>query len=260
MIMAASREFVEESLGVVNTCIDKQLNTLHIVHSLLKTGMFWRRIVLQVRHVQRPNRFHATYLLPIEWDPDIPRRFLDTRTRLEYIINLAQEWEHCFPKHLIDENDHIGPVTVHSDGCITCHRTCDAPSILNSPWSRDGPTTSVATFDDKRDAEQLVRWVNLRDRLTRATMTPHSCVHIEYDRVWGLIQRVHVDQAALEKDHVRWWTTTELDEVISGRGQLGMDRFRPYFLPVLQTMLNVIGEHVKRRGAFPGDECTDCEP
>tara|TARA_B110001450_G_scaffold87075_1_gene82936 strand:+ start:20740 stop:21048 length:309 start_codon:yes stop_codon:yes gene_type:complete len=60
------------------------------------------------------------------------------------------------------------------------------------------------------------------------------------DERWRLLQQVHVNADYLEKDQVRWWSINELGDVISAKGQLGADRFRPYFLPVLQTALNLV--------------------
>ena len=65
------------------------------------------------------------------------------------------------------------------------------------------------------------------------------------DATWNLLQDVHVLKDHLEKDQVRWWSENELRQVMEQRGTLGSDRFRPYFMPVLQTIL---AEFAKERG------------
>jgi hypothetical protein len=94
-------------------------------------------------------------------------------------------------------------------------------------------------------------------------------VSVEYDGRWRLLQHVDVNVDHLEKDQVRWWSIDELDAVIVGQGQFGVDRFRPYFLPVLQTALTLVRTRMETidwaeggvsQGEDQGDVCTECEP
>jgi hypothetical protein len=65
-----------------------------------------------------------------------------------------------------------------------------------------------------------------------------------------LLQCVNVNLDHLEKDHIRWWNVPLLHAVMQGRGVCDKERFRPYFMPVLQTLLDLIAkEHVASKSA-----------
>ena len=239
--MSAAREFVEESMGCVNLCpSDRKYDRIRDVIDTLDARKYWKRIVLRIDTERRVERYHTTFLVPIPWCDEIPQRFFDTRMEVEQIDRLVQEWNYSRPLNLGDLGEVIGRVEI-TDMCITVEKCIEtSPCILRRPWKRQGEVLR-ATFDDPTDMQQIQRWSELRDRVTRAVQRcTHPCVTPEYDEVWRQIQQVRVNSDYLEKDQVRWWSVNDLDAVIDGQGQLGAERFRPYFLPVLQTVLNLV--------------------
>lgn len=58
----------------------------------------------------------------------------------------------------------------------------------------------------------------------------------------------------MEKDQVRWWTLDELDAVYLSHGYHAGERFRPFFLPVLQLILEEL------RSCESSTVCCACSP
>ena len=236
----ALREFTEESMGVVADDIA----------AALAEKRFWFRIVLNITTDRRVERYHTTYVVVVAWDPDLPKRFERKRLQVEHIDRTAQEWRHARPPLL---GSHVvGPVRKSGAQTTVWRTALQSPCILCSPWmpDPDDPTLVKAVVED----DGLGEWDTMRARLERC-MLDHPAVRAERDDHWGLLQDVTIVKDHLEKDQVRWWTSEELEEVLNGRGQLGQDRFRPYFLPVLQLLLRNLatcrGERA-RCGPSPG--------
>jgi len=227
VVQSASREFVEESMAI--TCMTNDADTTCTpqcaVESQLLNGQFWKRIVLRIDNDRRIPRYHCTYVLPVAWNNNIPERFQHIRAIIEHIDRLTQEWKYTRPACLGRTCIHVGALTHHEDG--SAHVEVAVGGELRE---YDIPTRSV---------NDLTTWFAMRDRLDRALIA-HPCVHVTRDARWGHVQDVTIHRDHLEKDQVRWWSVTDLREVLLQYGQLGPDRFRPYFLPVLQTILTQV--------------------
>lgn len=223
----AWREFNEESLAI---CAPTQ--------GVADLDDHWIRIVLRVLHERRGERYHCTYALPVPYDPEVPTKFQRLRQSIEHVDRLVQEWNHARPVG-IPEFDDIGDV--HEDiasGVVAVTRWSSRSSPLSWPWQRyEGKY--VARFCDICACRQWLHWKKLRERVARAvSMTRHDAIVLEFDEHEHHIQRVSILKDFMEKDQVRWWTAAELRDVLKHRGTLNGERFRPYFLPVLQTLLD----------------------
>jgi hypothetical protein len=215
----AAREFVEESLGVT---ID---DTKCALQDRLRDGRYWIRTVLQIHNERHAERYHCTYLIPVPLDASLPSRFLRIRNQLEHIDQIAQEVRYL-RSTISFGTDSIGSVTWNDDGTVTCVHIGDTGA----------PATTTVAEDLVNDVR---RWSDARDRLTRA-VTKETHASVTVIREWGFVQDVVVNTDYLEKDQVRWWSVAELDGVIAGQGRYETHRFRPYFLPVLQTVLHSV--------------------
>ena len=229
LIHAAIREFQEESMDIV-------VNEEDLLKALEREE-YYIRIVLKISSDRRPERYHVTYVVFVEWDAELPSKFQVTRSHAEYVERLCQEWKHIRPSFLGEPGDEVGPVQEKGDGSyVVLKNVHNSPCILQSPWVYDDNKKFIrAEVCDDR-CKKLLHWNNVRDRLKRAT-TRHKCLHFHHDGTWGLVQDVHISKDFLEKDQVRWWSVAQLTQVLDNRGQFGAERFRPYFLPVLQTLL-----------------------
>jgi hypothetical protein len=260
--MSAAREFVEESMGCVRLCPrNRPYDRVRDVIQCLERLNYWKRIVLRIDTYRHIERYHTTFLVPVVWSEEIPQRFFETRMEVEQIDRLLQEWNYTRPFNLGEMGEVIGPIevtenAVHVQKCLNT-----SPCILRRPWKRDVDVLR-ATFTDPTDIQDIVRWDQIRVRLTRAVQRcEHSSVSVEYDERWRLVQRVNVNADHLEKDQVRWWSIDDLNAVIVGQGQLGVERFRPYFLPVLQTALTLMRDRMEmvEWTTSSEDVCNECE-
>ena len=237
----AVREFCEESLGVLQDDVaDAVARDAH-----------WIRIVLRIRNERRSaaERYHATYVVPVAWDAHAPERFLKTRLALEHVDRAAQEWRYARPAAL-GEEDFVGDVTPRADGAA--HVSDVAPRT----WARMVVQGGGCVAGEA--ARGVLEWQRLRDRVER-TLVAHPGVTTRRC-ARGLLQSVHLNRDYMEKDQVRWWTVPELRQVLSAHGHLGHDRFRPYFLPVLQTLLQELAAAPPPLTRFPQDAPPRCAP
>jgi hypothetical protein len=228
---AAIREFCEESMAIVIEEAD--------LRRAIEAREYYIRIVLRITGDRTPDRYHVTYVVFVDWDPDLSSRFQTTRSHVEYVERLAQEWRHIRPSFLGEQGEEVGPVREKGDGGYVVWKSVhNVPCILQPPWMYDSERTDRvrAEIYDER-CRRLGQWSNVRERIKRATSIEHRSIHCSYDSTWGLVQDVHVSRDFLEKDQIRWWNVAQLEQVLEGRGNLGAERFRPYFLPVLQTLL-----------------------
>lgn len=228
------REFIEESLGI--------LPGIDLNYLLSKN--YWIRIVLRITSERQTERYHSTYVAETTYDESLPARFLQLRLQLESIERLLQEWAYTRPIVLGDDSD-VGPVTLLDEVESETSRllvqrrvpvAVEEGAVLASPWSRLDEHLQEAILEGE-SAYGVLQWNKLRERLERM-LRSHPSLIIRRDAEWNLVQEVRVIKDHLEKDQIRWWSETELRHVIDQRGTLGSDRFRPYFMPVLQTVLS----------------------
>ena len=170
------------------------------------------------------------YVIRVPWDPSLPSRFRQVRSNVEYVDRLVQEWRLTRPPALGGDNTTVGSI----DGTEEC-------VVVRQP----DLTTSVFEGDDASD---IWKWRRLRERLCRAVDDAHPCIRTVFEA--GALRDVSVNLDHLEKDQIRWWSTVSLAEVLRCRGSLDAERFRPYFLPVLQTFLQLVGGHRRRCDAI----------
>ena len=254
IVMTSAREFVEETMGCVHVSSSSSVyERIRNVICRLEDKQYWKQIVLKVETERRIERFHSTFLIPMEWDDTIPERFLNLRLEVEQVDRLLQEWHYTRPVCIGEKHELIGPIVFDGDGVHVVKSLETSPCILRGPWKRVS-NTITATFQDSKDVDAIKQWNELRERITRAAFKcKHPCIRCIYDEQWRLIQDVFINYDYLEKDQVKWWSINDLDAVIDGQGQSGSDRFRPYFLPVLQMILNLMCEHVSH------NYCEPCE-
>lgn len=235
----ASREFFEESLAIL-------LSKDHI-DKMIERENFAMRIVLKIDHERRTERYHCTYVIRIPWDTTIPNKFHKVRSDIEHVDRLVQEWKHLHPNFLGEVSESIGPISERSDEfdkiAVVTRDVLSTPCIMRGPWEvlHNENSNHVQAKLYGKYAEDVLTWQLLRDRIDRA-LIDHPCIHVKRDSTFNLIQDVSVVTDYLEKDQIRWWSIAELHDVIQNRGHFRSERFRPYFMPVLQTFLSHIEE------------------
>ena len=228
----ALREFDEESMHLASP--------QQAFHSSADKA----RIVLQVLSDNKTYRYHCTFLVVVPWDADVPRDFDILRAKVQHLERTIQEWNFERPAWFGGYDQEIGDVVQHDDGVVVSKRGGVNTTL---PWSASpsDPSVLVANVHNTCVQEHVNTWVRLRDAVEEA-LIDHPCVHVTRDPRWGFVQQVHINQDYLEKDRIRWWSVDELKEVMRGRGYLDGERFRPYFLPTLQTLIEVLEDASQR--------------
>ena len=260
----AAREFTEESMGVV-------FGNSDVATGILQRKDFWVRVVLRISNEKKAERYHATYVVPIEWNDSLPEKFSEVRVNVERIDRLAREMERAFPVFalisktkvelgdvIIDENGGVqlhryvvgatqregepGTKEAFLRGCVEVHEEEVEKSGDESGgivWEEaDGGAQRLSLPKSHPYASTIVKWDSIRKQIEKENIICHPCVLARRGEVFASIQDLRVMTDFLEKDEVRWWSATDLRRVLDGRGFLGNDCFRPYFLPVLQTILH----------------------
>lgn len=258
-VQTAVRECREETLNVFGS---------DAFRLALVAKAYWMRVVVNVTQEKRNlERFNVCYAVPIRWNDSIPDKFETMRQTVEHVDRLAQEFEYKrqsmlgsnTPCGLDLSRFHVGPIAHDPDGqsvtvqCLLLEEEfslarCAAVVQEERPdasgeWhaTAENPRLYVGHFQCAKIVRHVCEWSEVRARLTRA-LIDHPCLQVTRDAQWQLVQRVHVQHEFLEKDHLRWWSEQELRQVMQNRGTYEHEKFRPYFLPVLQTLL----------GALPG--------
>lgn len=233
LIRTAMREFSEETMDIVAPMEEIQRRLLE--------NDYYMRIVIKILSERKPERYHSTHVVPVVWDAHIHNRFQALRSHIEYVESLAQEWLYTRPDELAGIC--VGTIDVTNECATVVRKRIDRPPT--PPWvvehfdECDQTYVVVATFRGDRSLA-IDAWSTLRNRLERAIARSHPCVTVTRDAHWGLIQGVEVCRDFLEKDQIRWWSVEQLQAILSGRGQTNVERFRPYFLPVLQVLVDAL--------------------
>ena len=281
LMETALREFNEESIGVVMPFND--------IKERVQNGDYWMRVILKISNERRTERYHATYVTVIPWDPSIVDTFLKRRNDIERIERLADDFERLFPTfaYKADIFMEIGDVTC-CDDVVTLTRfptinvedhMCGECQLSRDTWSdideeedvllqtvcegeeddrNSAPEARVEWFasDDGGEkisfppshpyASRLLAWDAVRKRLEEQIFS-HECIRVCRGPNTNRVQHVNIHTDYLEKDQVRWWALSDLRRVLDMRGYLGNECFRPYFLPVLQTVLHEISMAQNRK-------------
>ena len=228
----ACREFEEESLCCVMSKATAAL--------CLEEQNYIARIVLKIAQTHRATeRYHATYVVKTDHDDTLSEVFESRRSDIEYLDGLVQEWKYTRPKWMSDML--IGPWELNEEGrisilCKTTSTTWLAPPYVSMELLEENDIVRFTT-----SCQYTHQWLNTREKVQRVVNNMKSqygfvCM---YDSKWKCIQNVTILADYLEKDQIRWWTKADLQLVLENKGNLGVERFRPYFLPVLQTLLQL---------------------
>ena len=222
----AIREFAEESMDTVldrsaiADCIDNKKHKL--------------RIVLKIENSKCNEQYHCTYAIEIKWDTHLPDTFHILRSRIQYIDCLLQEFK-CKQLSLFGGNTiEVGSIYEDNESVFA---TCNPQFVSTSTLKCEGKVFSVCK--NSKEGKQLKELKLVRERIGRALLE-HPCIRVTRGEIFGYIQNIDINKDYLEKDQIRWWSFDELKEVVSCKGVYKNERFRPYFLPVLQTFLEEI--------------------
>lgn len=227
----AVRECTEESLGVCSTA--------DAVRERIRQRDYWFRLVLKIQNPRKvAERYHCTYVMHVPWNADLPAIFSKTRGQLEHAERLSLELNHTKPD-AIARVPHVGRVLKMEDHTRVERRIDDEPGVIQPPWEVDPNDGRYVTLrvDDEKTERDLQRWNEVRGKLQRAVIDHPAARVTRHDNI---VERVSISHDHMEKDQLRWWSISDLERVVAQRGTDDNERFRPYFMPVLQT---IVEEH-----------------
>lgn len=282
----ALREFSEESLDAVLSREE--------IRQRIERKDYWIRVVLQITSERRPERYHATYVVRVPFNTHIPESFARERRSIDVIDQHARELQRSFPTFAIVEDAETDIGDVLFDGCkksvsITRHIIRNQDNFKHEFLTRCPDSIDGASEDEDDDIDvswtvhdsgnsetahipsthpyyvRIRAWEAVRQQIEKCEHLTHSSVIARRGSVTSRIQEIHVLPDFLEKDQVRWWSVSDLRRVLDFRGFLSSDVFRPYFLPVLQTILHELAvsppaesEEVTPFGAAESELCQSC--
>ena len=166
-------------------------------------------------------------------DDCIPERFYDTLARIDYLDYLVRLWRHSRPSVL--EPWHIVTHLDKESNVVHVRRDTGEEGVLNDP----------------QEVRVVMRWMDSQNRVERALLD-HPSIQVVRDEVTGTLLSVTIIKDFLEKDQVRWWSVRDLEQVVSmQRIKKGpVERFRPFFIPVLKTVLEELQSQPPEEGDF----------
>ena len=241
LLQTAVREFSEESLGIVED--------VAMLRRRLEDKDYWIRVVLRIHSDtgKRVERYHCTYVLEVPWCPSMVESFSIRRRDMETLDNIAKEMDRLFPEFaMVDGRDvELGSVCKAEERIMLFRHVSDSSDLPeeSEEWAADSSGWQVLGLPHSHPYAHRIRlWEAMRTR-AESMLVDHPCLRTKIGPISKRLQMLSVLPDYLEKDQVRWWSSLDLRRVLDQKGFLGNDCFRPYFLPVLQTVLHTLSEY-----------------
>lgn len=241
----AAREFVEESMGIVEL---DGISTIDAVTNYLLDEKYVSRIVLCIIHEHQPERrYHVTYLVQIPHIPEyntefINRRrtFVDLQQKASQILKYqcqVSEWNlpceaNMFQGELVQD---------------ILHAESDNHGNLKVKYKTDRGECHVVNMHclDADEVDTYLKWTGLRTDFVhdvRQLTSPCNDALTMTVNSGNIMTCVKFNEDYVEKQAIQWWSMDDLKIVIQNGGYINADFFRAYFLPVLQRSIKEIDD------------------
>tara|TARA_B100000945_G_C20390121_1_gene601760 strand:+ start:604 stop:1545 length:942 start_codon:yes stop_codon:yes gene_type:complete len=249
----SSREFIEESMGVVS--FDDQTNesTINTVMEKINYKEYFARILLCIEHNETSeieSRYHITYVFQVPYEKKCIERFdnlrnffIEFQSKLIAFRKLIDQIPNEIPfiredtiimgtkvKALID-------VSVVKNELIVTYLEEEGIKKIKRDISTDNDTVSL-----------YLRWYSFREelnndvkhfkKLSNSLQIQRNCL--------GFFIDARINEEYIEKQEIKWWSIKELRKVLKNGGFLNQDYFRAYFLPVLQRTIEELEKYENR--------------
>lgn len=224
----AFREFSEESL---NTIVTEE----SIKHTLEKSK-YNLKLVVNIKQEKSQTKYHVTYIVFIPWQTRCIEEFRKVKEKLQnlkmcqdILTKLYQDLK-IFQLH---KKTHIGYIlsiksieSIDEDEmCVTYIVKDDDESIVEKKV--------MCPFDSR-----ACMWQYMRKCITfMLKFYDHDAINKSYDYL-NIIYNISVNEDYLEKEKMMWWEFDKLEKVISNGGFYENEFFKPFFMPVLKTVLD----------------------
>lgn len=258
----AVRECYEESLGVIMNLDD--------VNSCIQAMKYILKIVISVKTPNKPPQYHVTFIVPIKLDTSASSKFCRLRNNMEEIERISQRFLRMFPFFLLKSGVITDVGDIRTQGNFLVVRCFTRQVNENDAWTRETflnfvskkggrqvpsplPDTTVKLIcnnngervedvyvpNDSCCAITMNAFESARVRLEKLRMCHPSVTAVMGVRS-GRLQHIVVNSDFMEKDRIRWWSESELHAALNNFGIFESEIFRPYFIPVVQAILENI--------------------
>lgn len=262
---AAAREFVEESMAVVNLNLNSKHNyekdIISDIHTELKSKKYTHKITMK-KSGHNSEYSAVNYLKRIPWQPNLPAKFDSIRNRLLTLKAASDNYNECISKMKnfnipIPGNKMTNPDDPEIDMGVIVNMTLtdEGKQISYSYWNMCKQellyNTMTLTCEQnnphiKNIIEQIAdAWNVLRDIFIQLpqSIVNHPALVIHMVPETRLLTNVTVKKCHMEKQCIGWWSLPRLVEAIKQGGIYRNDIFRPSFMPYLAVIINILKTH-----------------
>lgn len=237
----AAREFIEESIGVVE--VNGVSSTVESVAEYVADQQYIARIVLCIIHGENNSerRYHVTYMIQVPYDTEYVSRFNNRRRIVTELQHRHQQLNRLFEQIRGMPNEIDNPEIMAVVNATIEEKIGVVLEIIDS----NGATKKEQVAMTPEEADVYVRWHQTRTEFTmECDNVSKACPHIlTVERnACNVIQAVRINEDYIEKQHVQWWSVNDLKKVLDNGGFLNSEFFRAYFLPVLQRAIQEIDQ------------------
>jgi hypothetical protein len=206
----AAREFLEESMGIL-----EGLNTPPDVKGLLEGSSVFCKIYTTLKDSRTgTERVYVTYVVEVEYDPSLNRRFRDRRTMLKRVDKLLREAHlRTATETEAQHNARVNKSMEEVNATLAAHPVLfsEFPGLLRQ-------TTACS------DCESY----EMEPNLESGKLTPASSLS------------VGVNPDVLEKDMVDYWEMDKLCCMLKQGGRVGRHRMRAQLIPTIHTAIEAV--------------------
>lgn len=234
ILKTVCREFHEESLAVIGEKIP--FVSLDSIERIIREKKYAMCIGLRVKedNNKQQHREHLTFLVRIDYDENLCRRFEDIR----YQLILLQKMFDKFHSIIADErypdyNKKYKGVDIDTIEGLLVNKQYMFIDIKTT----DGVLVCIKEYVNEKYASRIVsKMCILRSIKSFFNLHPNLKYHPSITCPTH-IHRSHLNCDFLEKKCIRFWSISDLRQVINNGGFLDSDVFRAYFIPVIQLFL-----------------------
>jgi hypothetical protein len=264
---AASREFFEESMGLVCTeqcddCFDSNLAPIHSafyidqVTDALSDNGYAFRICMCLNHgasPEIPRRYQITYVKQIPWNPNLPEDFAALRNKLCTLDILCEKAKRA--KEILQEIDEevdtydtffrTGQNMIKNrvrevylvreeSACKVIFERDDesAEKTIEMDFAGVNYTTYYKFFDSIRELQDYYEFLP-------SVVKDHPALSIGED---GLL---FVKQEYLEKESIQYWSAERLRDTLRSGGYYKRELFRSSFIPTMAVVLDIFDRNAE---------------
>lgn len=233
----ASREFIEESMGVVPLGESGDCKTQDQICSLLRDRKFCIKLVLCIKNgvsnERHCRRYHVTYLVQTPYSSEYSTKFDMKRLELlrhqEMLSSLRHIKQTLIERQFPVDNNKWNAYEI--DEIVGIRNLSETDCELEF---RGNQTLNKTIIDDSFIANLYFEWFEKKATVMKYFRTNPTTAHANE---WSTLD---LNDDLLEKMCIQWWSVEQLLHVLNNGGSYENEQFRAYFLPVLYRYLNEI--------------------